>query len=175
LSRKWQTDADPWLLGNCDQYHEQIPFAIALLTRQRGLLGEPGELLQFGHDQNRQPGCARSDDYRLPAFKAALLALVESFDATYCSAYPQQIMDFWDPSRHLRIAWMSYVSPRFASLITPPPSAVAERTAQGGLLITATEETFRVDNPAHLAAAHDILKALAPFEALPWPPDATPE
>ncbi|MGB6325808.1 MAG: hypothetical protein WBG11_08545 [Methylocella sp.] len=69
---------------------------------------------------------------------------------------------------------MSYVSPRFAPLITPPPSAAAERTAQGGLLMSATEETFRVDNPAHLVAAHDILKALAPFEALPWSPYATP-
>jgi hypothetical protein len=110
-----------------------------------------------------------------PAFKAALLAIVESFDATYCSAYPQQIMDFWDPARHLRIAWMSYVAPRFAPLITPPPFAIAERTAQGGLLLSATQETFRVDNPAHLAVAQDILKALAPFEALPWPPDAAPE
>ena len=70
---------------------------------------------------------------------------------------------------------MCYVSPRFAPLITPPPSAINERTAQGGLLMSATEETFRVDNPAHLAVAHDILQALAPFEALPWPPDATPE
>jgi len=110
-----------------------------------------------------------------PAFKAALLALVESFHATHCSAYPMQIMDFWDPKRHLRIGWMSYVSPRFAPLITPPPSAIAERTAQGGLLMSATQDTFRADNPAHLAAAHDILKALAPFEALPWPPDAAPE
>jgi hypothetical protein len=57
-------------------------------------------------------------------------------------------------------------------LITPPPSAIVERTAEGGLLMAATEETFRVDNPVHLAAARDILKALAPFEALPWPPDA---
>ncbi|MGO9675189.1 MAG: Imm52 family immunity protein [Methylocella sp.] len=109
-----------------------------------------------------------------PAFKAALLALVESFDATYCSAYPMKIMDFWDPSRNLRIAWMSYVSPRFAPLITPPPSAIVERTAQGGLLMAATDETFSLDNPAHLAVARDILKALAPFEALPWPPDAQP-
>jgi len=77
--------------------------------------------------------------------------------------------------RHLRIGWMSYAAPRFAPLITPPPSAIAERTAQGGLLLSATQETFRVDNPAHLAAAQDILKALAPFEALPWPPDATLE
>ncbi len=75
-----------------------------------------------------------------PAFKAALLALVESFDATYCSAYPLQIMDVWDPKRPLRIAWMSYVAPRFAPLITPPPTAIAERTPQGGLLLSATED-----------------------------------
>ena len=110
-----------------------------------------------------------------PAFKAALLALVESFDVAYCSAFPMQIRDFWDPKPHLRIAWMSYVPARFAPLVTPPRCAIAERTAQGGLLMAATEETFRVDNPAHLAVAGDILKALAPFEALPWPPDATPE
>jgi hypothetical protein len=107
-----------------------------------------------------------------PAFKAALLALVQSFDATYCSAYPAQMMNVWDESRHLRLAWMSYVSPRFAPLIEPPPSAIVERTAQGGLLMAATEETFSVDNPVHLAVARDILKSLAPFEALPWPPDA---
>jgi hypothetical protein len=110
-----------------------------------------------------------------PAFKAALLALAESCDATYCSAYPMQLMDFWGKNRALRIAWMSYVSPRFAPLISPPPSALVERTARGGLLMAATDETFSTGNPAHLAVARDILAALAPFEALPWPPDATPE
>jgi hypothetical protein len=110
-----------------------------------------------------------------PAFKAALLALAESFDVTYCSAYPMQIMDVWDTTRNLCLAWMSYVAPRFAPLITPPPSAIVERTARGALLMAATGDTFSTDNPAHLAAAADILAALAPFEALPWPPDATPE
>jgi hypothetical protein len=107
-----------------------------------------------------------------PAFKAALLALAESHDATYCAAYPVQLMDFWDPDRALRIAWMSYVSPRFAPLITPPTAALVERTARGALLMAATDEIFSTDNPAHLAVARDILAALAPFEALPWPPDA---
>ena len=110
-------------------------------------------------------------------FRAALLAIVEAWKPTWCIAHPVTIYDFWPRSAdiHLRLAWMSYVSPRFASLVTPPPSAIAERTAQGGLLMAATKETFRVDNPAHLAVAQDILKALAPFEALPWPPDATPQ
>ncbi|MGO8846198.1 MAG: Imm52 family immunity protein [Methylocella sp.] len=108
-------------------------------------------------------------------FRAALLAIVEAWEPTWCIAYPVTISDFWQKSAHLRLAWLNYVSPRFASLITPPPSAIHERTAQGGLLLSATQETFRVDNPAHLAVAQDILKALAPLEALPWPPDATPE
>ena len=82
-----------------------------------------------------------------PAFKAALLALVESFDATYCSAYPLQIMDLWSQETNVYLGWMSYVAPRFASLITPPPTAIAERTSQGGLLLSATQETFRVDHP----------------------------
>ena len=107
-------------------------------------------------------------------FRVALLAIVEAWEPTWCIAYPVTIYDFWPRSAdiHLQLAWMSYVPPRFASLIAPPPSGVAERTAQGGLLMSATDETFRVDNPAHLAAARDILNALAPFEALPWPPDA---
>jgi len=108
-------------------------------------------------------------------FRAALLAVVEGWEPTWCIAYPVTISDFWQKSAHLRLAWLNYVSPRFAPLITPPPSAIYERTAQGGLLMSATAETFRVDNPAHLAVAQDILKALAPFEALPWPPDAAPE
>jgi hypothetical protein len=108
-------------------------------------------------------------------FRAALLAIVEAWEPTWCTAYPATISDFWQKSANLRIGWMSYIAPRFAALVTPPPIAIAERTAQGGLLMSATKETFRVDNPAHLAAAQDILKALAPFEALPWPPDATPE
>ncbi len=110
-----------------------------------------------------------------PVFKLALLALAESFEATACLARPQLLLNFGDEASRLGLGWMHYVSPRFAPLITPPPSAIVERTARGALFMAATEETFRVDNPAHLAAAEDILAALAPFEALPWPPDQTPE
>ncbi len=70
---------------------------------------------------------------------------------------------------------MHYLSPRFAPLVTPPRSAIVEHTAQGGLLMAATDGTFAVDKPAHLAVANDMLASLAPFEALPWPPDAQPQ
>ncbi len=70
---------------------------------------------------------------------------------------------------------MHYVSPRFAPLIAPPPWAIVERTERGALLMAATDETFEIDNPDHIAAAQTLLAALAPFEALPWPPDNAPE
>jgi hypothetical protein len=37
--------------------------------------------------------------------------------------------------------------------------------------MVATEETFLADNPGHVAIAREIDAALAPFNALPWPPD----
>ena len=47
-------------------------------------------------------------------------------------------------------------------------TSFSERQPDGGLLLAATNETFRIVNPAHLAAAHDIETALSPFNALPW-------
>ena len=35
--------------------------------------------------------------------------------------------------------------------------------------MTATKETFDVDNPAHLEAAQDMAAAMASLNALPWP------
>jgi Immunity protein 52 len=106
-------------------------------------------------------------------FKAALLAISECFEATYCDAFPSDLMDLWpDGGRQmhaLRLAWISYVSPRFAPLVTPPPTALVEYRPDGGLLMAATDETFRTANPKHLAVAQDILAAAAPLNANPWP------
>ncbi len=107
-------------------------------------------------------------------FRSALLALAESFDMTWCSAYPHSIMKLWK-NRYFRIGWMSYISPRFAPLITPPQSAIVECRPNGALLMSATNETFVTANPRHLAVAREIEAALAPLNALPWPPDAESE
>jgi len=72
------------------------------------------------------------------------------------------------------MAWMTYLSPRFAPMVTPLRSAIVDRTPRGGIVMTATEERFDFTNPAHLAAAREIEAALAPVNALPWPPDAQP-
>jgi len=109
-----------------------------------------------------------------PTFKGAVLATAETFDAIWCTAYSHDLMMLGLRPSYYRLAWITYVGPRFAHLITPPSSAIVERRPDSGLLMAATDEVFSVSNPAHLAVARDILAAVAPLAALPWPPDAEP-
>jgi immunity protein 52 of polymorphic toxin system len=110
-----------------------------------------------------------------PIFKAALLALCECFDVTFCNAYPKDVMNIWPVNQKFRLGWMTYVSPRFAPLVTPPKSAIVEYCPSGALFMAATDETFVTANPKHLAVARDIEAAIAPLNALPWPLDAEPQ
>jgi hypothetical protein len=109
-------------------------------------------------------------------FRSVVLALAESFNAVWCSAYSSEIKALWQHigRPHFRLAWISYVGPRFSSLITPPKTAIVEHRPDGGLLMAATDEPFTIANPIHLAAARDIEKAIAPLNALPWPLDDAP-
>jgi hypothetical protein len=124
---------------------------------------------------------ARAIDVDL--LKAAVLAIVAAWNVTYAAAYPVELLDLWadagsQPASsipHFQMAWITYLSSRFAPLVTPPPSAIASRTPDGGLLMIATEERFDIANPTHMAVARAIEAALAPVNALPWPPDPTPE
>jgi hypothetical protein len=115
----------------------------------------------------------------LRVFKPALLALASAWDVTWCGAYPWSLLRLKTtpvpPRPRFGLAWMTYISPRFAPMITPPRSAISEWLPNGALLLIATEERFETENPAHLAVARDIEAALAPVNALPWPPDGTPE
>jgi Immunity protein 52 len=45
---------------------------------------------------------------------------------------------------------------------------LVEHLPNGGLLMSATTETFDVENPAHMAAARAIGAAIAPLNDLPW-------
>ena len=44
---------------------------------------------------------------------------------------------------------------------------MVERRPNGGLLMAATDATFDVDNPAHMAVARDIERAGAPLSGTP--------
>jgi hypothetical protein len=127
--------------------------------------------LNMGTDYGFAPD---PDVITYPIFKGAVLAFAETFEATRACAYPDTLMDLWPSGRSwptLCLSWISYVAPRFVHLITPPPTAIVERRPDGGLLMAATDETFSTANPAHLAVARDIEAAIAPLNALPWPPE----
>jgi hypothetical protein len=117
---------------------------------------------------------ANSSLINFRVLKAAMLALVSAWDATWCGTAPWGISEF--ETRHARpwfgLEWMTYLSPKFAPMVTPPRSVIVDKPPGGGLLMIATQEIFQVTNPTHLSAARDIEAALAPINALPWPPDA---
>ena len=113
-----------------------------------------------------------------PVFRSVLLALASIWNASWCRADATdlllQLIPGVDAARRtprINGGWMTFLATPFAAKITPPRSAKCEHV-NGGLLMVATEQTFQVDNPAHVAVAREIDAALAPINALPWPPDA---
>jgi hypothetical protein len=113
-------------------------------------------------------------------FRQVLLTLVSCWNPTWCATGSSELLRL-SPSIQqtgtpkIGLAWMTYLGPFLAPLVTPPRSALVERTAEGGLLMIATEERFSVANPRHMKVAREIDAALAPVNALPWPPDAVPK
>ena len=98
--------------------------------------------------------------YRI--FKAALLAMVDAWTPQLCFAYPSELLELAGrKGAFFSSYWMLYLDPHFAPFVTPPTSAVNERLADGGLLMSATTETFRIDNPQHMAVGRDIGAAVA--------------
>src|SRR5262249_51451822 len=70
--------------------------------------------------------------------------------------------------------WMTYLLPDFARRITPPPHAIVDPVGNGGIILTATQEQFSAENPAHVAAADAIQAALAPLQNLRPMPEFKP-
>jgi len=84
-----------------------------------------------------------------------LLAIVDAWEPSEPAPIPAT-----DPAQRTRLlfpaTWIQYLCPWLAEKIAPPPTVLSERLPNGGLLMTATTETFDVDNPAHLKAAQDM-------------------
>ena len=108
-------------------------------------------------------------------FRSAMLAIIEAWEVDWCLSYPTDLMDFWPKKRpgRIRMAWMAYVAPEFASLIRPSPDIETQTVAGGGLLMVATRDRFEVTNKGHLKAARAIVTAMTPFNGLPWPPGSS--
>ena len=103
-------------------------------------------------------------------WRSVVLLLAETWEATWVEASPNDIRTAWS-GRTFRCAWMSYVSPRFAPLVTTPDDAIVERRPNGGLFMAATTDIFKTANPHHMAAARAIEAALQPLNRLKFPID----
>jgi hypothetical protein len=100
--------------------------------------------------------------------RAMLLAVVAGWEPDCAEIKPWKFYDL-PRGKHLppfRSGWMSYLGPRFARHIIPPPQAIAEPVPGGGLLILATRQQFEVSDPAHMAAAEAIQRALEPIQSM---------
>ncbi len=104
--------------------------------------------------------------YRL--FRAILAVIVDAWEPVRVAAYSYALIEINGDS-YFPDPWIQYLCPWLARLITPPSSARVEHLPNGGLVMSATSETFDVANPAHLAVARDIGAAMAPLNELPWP------
>jgi Immunity protein 52 len=100
-----------------------------------------------------------------PLFKAALLAINTNWPPCWACAYAYR-MGFDKsplfpgaelfPFSVFRIPWLSYLSAPLAAGLAPPPEILTERTPDGGLLMSATEERLDPTVPEHWRRARTI-------------------
>ena len=98
-------------------------------------------------------------DYAL--FKAILLATVACWQPTVCAAYPNDLIPHHEQIGLFHESWILYVAPDLAGTVRPLDVPVVEAAPDGGLILAATTEPFKVDNPVHLEAARQIGRATA--------------
>lgn len=124
-----------------------------------------------------------------PLFKAALLAINAIWPASYAYASANRIG--YDtaplfpgaelfPSSGFHIPWLGYLSGPLASGLELPPEILTERTPDGGLLMSATEDRLDPTVPEHWRRARmiaEIMIARNPYSKPKQPmggPNASP-
>jgi len=99
-----------------------------------------------------------------PFVKSVFRVMIETFGATAVTgSYHAQLVDPVFSDRLFGPAWMVYLSARNAARMVLPPAGLIERTEDGGLLMSATERSFDLNDPEHIAAARAISDALLPI------------
>jgi Immunity protein 52 len=105
-----------------------------------------------------------------PLFKNALLAINAIWPPVWASANAFNV-DYFEvplapgaplfPYSRFHIPWMGYLSaPLTTRMVLPPPEIVTERTADGGLLMVATEDRLDPTDPEHLRRARIIAETM---------------
>jgi hypothetical protein len=148
---------------NHDEKTAAGPFSVQVKARAGGKSLFSGVSFSTGFGIVPDPSIV---DY--PVIKFVLTTLVDIWAVTIGKVYSTDLHRCWDdPPFHFDLCWMTYLSSPLAAQITPPRGVVVERIGDGGLLLVATEETFDVSNPGHMAAAYAIRESLAPINDLP--------
>jgi Immunity protein 52 len=104
-----------------------------------------------------------------PRYRAALLAINAQWQSVWACAYAFS-MDYDKsplfpgaplfPYSRYHIPWLAYLSAQLASGFQLPAEIGTERTADGGLLMTATEERLDPTNPEHLRRARILAEIM---------------
>jgi hypothetical protein len=116
-----------------------------------------------------------------PLFRAALLAINEIWMPPWSFACARRLGTIAVPSGHggstiecvpqvpsdptfpdsiFFVPWIIYLAAESAASLAPPPEILTERTADGGLLMTATEERLDPDNPEHARRARTLAQTM---------------
>jgi hypothetical protein len=64
------------------------------------------------------------------------------------------------PRSIFHVPWIAYLAAEFAAGVKLPPEILTERTRDGGLLMTATEERLDPDNPEHARRARILAETM---------------
>jgi hypothetical protein len=98
--------------------------------------------------------------------KKLMFALADAFDPLVTHAYPTALdREMMIPQKTLPIlaGWMVLLPPQLATRTIPPPTAISQTRPDGSLFMAATDETFDVDNPNHVAVSKAMQVAIAPI------------
>jgi Immunity protein 52 len=122
-------------------------------------------LLQFG-DYDVPPDL---DIVTQSLFKAALLAMNAIWQAPWACAYAYS-SHYYDeplsagaplfPYSKFHITWIGYLSEPLAQGLELPPQILTERTAEGGVVMTAVEERLDPADPEHLRRARILAETM---------------
>jgi len=106
---------------------------------------------------------------RYPLFRAALLVINANWQPAWACAYafrlgynqkPLHPGAALFPYSIFHIPWIGYLSPPLAAGLQVAPELSSERTPDGGILITATDERLDPANPEHLRDARVIAEIM---------------
>jgi Immunity protein 52 len=141
-------------------------------TRQMSFEATSYGTISYGNLELRAGDIMVSPDPAIvtyPVFRAALLAINEIWRLPWGCAQAFRVhydkgplfpgADLFPYSR-FHIPWIAYLGPSLLPGLVPPPDIKGERTPDGGLLMSATEERLDPTNPEHLRRARMLVDVL---------------